>query len=479
MNGYRTLFTGTLVQDSALSVGGSSVGASGMDDPLCRDGRNRLTLRGSTLAGALIATARKIDPNLPPEISSGNPSTSPDTPATRSLWQFFNSHPESEILETRQGVGIRQDTGAAAEGVLFDVETLARGTKWPFYLEVNTRGEKGKKAEELAAAALLEWSRGRCWIGRNVARGLGWLHLQNLQAWRLDTDDIDLWPDSSRTLKEAVDEVKKALKTPVDKNDFATTFKLSSPAGNWHYLEIEGDLVTGKRKDGYGLDALSIGGHAANQSLLQWDNHFLKPEGQTEAARKDAFDTDFAIVMTRRANDDVEPFIPGSALRGPMRHALSRQLRRQGKTIRDPNVRVNGSNPPDDSADDSADVEQWFGNFERSARLLVRDAYLDETAPTWNAAWLQHHAGDEFAGGVFGSSKFDRVVLLDGKFKWKMVIEAENKEMADNAWQSFQTLRKLGEAGHLPVGGGQWRGFGWIRWENITVRSGKAGEDAQ
>lgn len=472
MKPYRTLFTGTLVQDSALSVGGSSIGAGTVDDPLCRDGKNRLTLRGSTLAGALVATLRKLVPHLPKEISAGA-KPDKDTPAPPpSLWQVFTTHPQAEHLETRQGVGIRQDTGAAAKGVLFDLETLPRGTRWNFVMEVNTHADKEDEAERLAAAALLEWRRGRCWLGRSVARGLGWLHLENLCAWRLNTSHIDLWPDSRLKLDAAIDQVQKTSSIRcIEAGNFKDVFA-PLPVGDWRYLEIEGTIQVGERDNGYGVDALSVGGHAANLGLTTYNSHYLKPCGQALQKRKDNFIPDAAIVLTQKVDGELEPFLPGSGLRGPLRHALSRWLRAQGKTIRDPNVR----DVPTDKQDDSAAVEDWFGNFERSARLLVRDAYLQEGSE-WRAAWLQHHAEDEFAGGVYGSSKFDRVALMQAEFEWKLVFELDPKYTQEVVLEAFRPVLRLAENSHLPVGGGQWRGVGWPRWQVKQIRLGWAGED--
>ena len=84
---YRTIFVGTLVQDSALSTGGTDT-LSGVDDPLCRDGEGRFTLRGTTLAGALIATARTLYPKIPPEICVDATNKPDKTPLTPSLWRI-------------------------------------------------------------------------------------------------------------------------------------------------------------------------------------------------------------------------------------------------------------------------------------------------------------------------------------------------------------------------------------------------------
>ncbi|MCP4698152.1 MAG: hypothetical protein GY862_15060 [Gammaproteobacteria bacterium] len=473
MSNYRTIFTGTLVQDSALSTGGNEGNGGMTDSPLCRDGKGRYTLRGTTLAGALIATAGKLygeEKLIQTEITG--PRNGSEESLRPSRWRIFSSHPQNcPNSEERQGVGILQATGAAADGALFDVETLPKNARWPFCLEVNVLNAGDKNPEEIAAAALLEWQRGRCWIGRDVARGLGWLHLEELKAYRLSTEQAELWPDSSKSLQEVLEDVKKtAAVVPVSADDFAKAFGPFDLKTDWHYVEISGHIRAGEREDGYGLDAVSVSGHVANLQITEWDEaHYLKPEGKSEKAQADDFAPDSSIVLTCNSDGRLVPFIPGSGLRGTLRHALSRLLRAQNKSIADPLE-------PSEKEDEAA---RLFGSMKKSAALLVRDAYLTDSEK-WRAAWLQHHAEDEFSGGVYGSGKFDRVVLVDAEFEWKMVIEAKTRKEAEEYQKCLGLVLDLAKKGFLPVGGNQWRGVGWPRWiiEN-PGRISKAGENAK
>ena len=60
MSARYVLILGELVQDTAMNVGGNAGSGRLVDMPFCRDGRGRLTLRGDGLAGALVATARRL-----------------------------------------------------------------------------------------------------------------------------------------------------------------------------------------------------------------------------------------------------------------------------------------------------------------------------------------------------------------------------------------------------------------------------------
>lgn len=488
---YRTLFVGKLVQESALSVGGNRP-IEEFDEPLCRDGLSRLTLRGDSLAGALVATARKLYRDVPDYVSGDASKTLSRRDAmTPSLWRVFTSHPiECEGMpEARQGVGIRQATGAAAEGVLFDAEVIPRGVGWWFCLEVDTCSERGRHARRIAVGALQEWQRGRCWLGRSVARGMGWMRLDELRAFRLDITHAKQWPNS-----HAEDHMKyiEALPGRIESDEFPGEFH-QAPDRRWHYAELTGRLVVGEREDGYGIDGLSVGSHASVRLLGGDADTLVLPRGQRCDAFTQAFAPDSWLAMTIGLDGKPEPFIPGSALRGPLRHAISRELRSRHPdlSIRDPNVRT-AANPKSGNTDsDGADadnvkpdaVERLFGStapdFTKdtsSAALLVRDAYLVPGCP-WKAAPFEHHAEDEFSGGVFASSKFNRVALVQGEFEWKMVIEASDEDRLRTHCALLADALRLAQAGHLAVGGGQWRGLGWVRWTIDENRCTTAGQD--
>jgi len=419
---YRTLFLGTLTQESFLSVGGIDDPDTTVDSPFCRNGQDRPTLRGSGLAGALIATLRRLKGSVPQSISGSKDGRQP------SVWRFFTSHPAAPTEAAyRQHVAIDQRTGAAATGALFNVETLPPDTRWPFLLEVDTF--QNPQAAVLAREALAHWAAGRCLIGREVARGLGWMRLDDLREYELTTADIEAWPCA----KLAAD-YPSYIKKKFSGNDVDAT-KEALPG----WTEITGSVIAGERDDGYGIDSLSIGGHASEELAADWDDRFLAPDGMMTKAAEDAFDPDFAFVTLKRGDKRV-PYIPGSSLRGPLRYTLARLLKARGA--------------------DGGIVEILFGTSKLSAKLLIRDA-LPEDTPPLRLAWLQNHAEDEFAGGAYGSAKFDRVAVMQGRFAWKMVLEDATQEDK----QVLAELFELARSGQIGIGGGKWRGHGWLRWE--------------
>ena len=448
---YRTLFIGTLLQTTALSVGGRDLPGSVTDAPLCRDGLNRFTLRGQSLAGALVATARQLG-TVPEYISGSVAGSGKDTPPP-SRWRSFASHPTSNPqTEIRQHVCIDARTGAAKDNGLFNLETLPAGVKWPFLLEVDSRGSEGANAEAIAWHALQEWQAGRCYLGREVARGLGWMQLQNLQIIRLDADNpehLAVWPNSARA-----NDYPNYLRELAQRfGDAATQPAPQWPQRNtaWTQITIPFRILVGEKPDGYGLDSLSIGGHAESEVLAEWqDNHFLAPTSLKQASRSELFDPDFALVMSGPAGNR-QPFIPGSALRGPLRHALERYYQAKGEM----------------SAME-ATLHRFFGDLDRvdgkaiAAALLVSDVRLSD--PDWKAAWFQLHAEDEFTAGAYGSSKFDRLALVKAEFVGSLVLQART-DAIDEFKPLLEIIKQLAEGGQVAIGGGQWRGHGGVSWK--------------
>ena len=295
---YRTLFVGTLVQESFLSVGGRDDPTSSLDSPFCLDGRERPTLRGSGLAGALVATLRRMrcaesDP-VPSTISGRSGGRQP------SVWRCFNSHPLAKPQSVvRQHVAIDARTGAAATDMLFDVETLPPGTRWPFLLEVDS--SRDEQAADLARQVLGHWAAGRCLLGREVARGLGWLRLEDCREYALTTVHLEQWPRArvANDYPGYIADTFAALARPV------AAASESLPGCR----EISGILTAGNYrpdwhgdgKTAWGLDSLSLGGHASDELAATWSDRLLAPDGLANPGA--GFDPDFTVVTFARNGD--------------------------------------------------------------------------------------------------------------------------------------------------------------------------------
>jgi hypothetical protein len=293
---------------------------------------------------------------------------------------------------------------------------------------------------------------------------MGWMRLDGLSAYALTTEHLPLWPDAlDEKPPQTSEELKNklAVVSPIAEQDFPKRFKIPSYSREWYFLTVEGSLTAGEAANGYGWDALSVG--ARDGAPMDWsDEHFLKPQGLPAAHARAAFEPDQPLAMQPNGQGRQDPYIPGSGLRGPLRHGLSRRLNAiaGAKAIRDPNAR--GINAGCHGNPDL--VAEVFGTTEKGAALLVEDSYLAEEG-RWLAALLQHHAEDEFTAGVYESSKFNRIALLRADLRWRLVLEGSEKEQLRKQWAQLSAVIARAEAGHLGVGGNRWRGLGWASWK--------------
>ena len=523
---YRTLISGVLEQQAGLSVGGAAERDEGPDGCL-RDGCGRLTIPGTGLAGALVETAARLYPGLVAADDTqrllgraitakegGLPRGSPDEADARlrqSVWRCFHAHPLDEPSpEWRQGVGIRQATGATArqKKALYDFEFVPVGTRWRFFLEVDTfRG--GLEAEALAALALHEWQLGRGWLGRAPARGTGWIRLltdDSLRVLRLPRTEalLNVWPDNTRTLADQLQAVAAAGVEPIPWAELWQQSRALAESqgwrrGDWHYLCFPVELAPGLAADGYGYDVLQVGGHPAGDllsrqvaprpALSQNRTADLAAATDGQFRRPDA-----PFVTTRPAGAaEEQPYLPGGGLRGPLRHTASR-LARIRQPVRDPNHkddpleeplrgaleerRAAGAPLNDDEIrqlDCLDPIAGLFGTEELCGRILVRDARLH--GAEYELARVEHHAQDEFTGGVYAGSKFDRNVLLHGPLRFEIAVEAPSRPELDALLQPLIPTLELARLGQVPIGGSKWRGAGWVPWQIGPLSLWRAGDE--
>lgn len=433
-----TLFTATLVQDSALSV-------SGLDRETSADQPFALvndvpTLVGRGLKGAAVAMAKRFFDPLPRAVSDDIKNDA----LRRSVWEFSNAT-ATGIPCIRAGVGIRHNTGARAGGVLYDREVMPAGTTWPLSFRVD-RSYALDDAEFTEAEGILgyvlakHWVKGRCWLGGGAARGLGWCHLDGLKAYRFDEAAYEVWVKSGRvTLPTALDIVPVA-----------------SPTRSWCFRTLDvnvsfGEYTPEPTEPAWGLDMVAVGPHDTERAVQPTgDGQWAKPAWATNAQTPDALSTDRALIM-----EGACPLLPGASVRGPLRHAFSRLERAAGRDVKDPHP-VQGNVGKDDPAG------KTFGTVRQSSRILVRDARAEGM---WAAAKLHMHAEDEFSAGSYGSAKRDAVRVLQGTFPVRIVVEGATAEEVEPLVALIDRQVALGTLGHLLVGGHKTRGAGAGRWQ--------------
>lgn len=435
-----TLFTATLVQDSALSVSGLDRESSA-DQPFALV-EGVPTLVGRGLKGAAVAMAKRFFDPLPRAVSDVV-KEGEKRALRRSAWEFADAT-ATGVPRVRAGVGIRHKTGARAKGVLYDREVIPAGTRWQFSFRVDwshvTSDDEGREAEGILGYVLAQhWAHGRCWLGGGAARGLGWCHVEDLKAYRFDGASYERWIASGRV------DVPTAL----------TAVPVAEPTRSWYFRTLDVNVSFGEYKPepneaAWGLDMFAVGPHDIERAVqLTGDGVWAKPAWATSAVTPDALSTDRTLLM-----EGGRPLLPGTSVRGPLRHAFSRDQRAAGHDVKDPHL-VQGDVGDDDLAG------QTFGTVKKSSRILVCDARAEAD---WAAAKLHMHAEDEFSAGSYGGAKRDAVRVLKGVFPIRIVIEGPAPDEVERLVARIDRQVALGALGHLPVGGHKTRGAGWGLW---------------
>lgn len=509
---FRTVFVGELVQLTGLSTGGRDDDLYA-DAIMARDGLGRPILRGTGLAGALLATLADFELKIPDSISRGGATGPRDEGSAESLWLMHHAHLMTENADTvvRPNVAIHPWTGAAVDSLYFSTEVLPRGTRWRLMIETDDWREGDKEIEQkgqssasqLLALALQQWTRGHCWLGRAPARGLGWARLENLQVFRLNSQAAGSWPNAENTGAENI----AWLNQEAEKTESAVDFLIERgepraekngqcdidallPEGEIkktrHWQLYKGSIAIGEREDGYGLDSLST---LARDFPVDSDvvKTWFSQDSSFQGAESSVIKPDCVPAWTQNPAGDYEFMVPGSGIRGALRSALSAHMRRAGKNVWAPNGDF--GDEPESPADDP--LLNLFGSIKHESNLLVSDAWQVDTPEVY---LLEQHAEDEFTQGVYASSKFNRPCLISGKFVFYLALrqKSESDESAlakDNegnnepasqlpalsgdalkqARAALELANSLGSQRMLPIGGGIWRGHGWVEMKITKV----------
>lgn len=452
-----TLFTATLVQDSALSV-------SGLDRESTADQPFALvngvpTLVGRGLKGAVVAMAKRFFDRLPHAVSDAV-KQGEKRALRRSAWEFSDAT-TTEKSQLRAGVGIRHKTGARAGGMLYDREVIPSGTRWELTFRVDwsqvpvkTRDDEGVESEGILGYILAEhWAKDRCWLGGGAARGLGWCHIEHLKAYRFDEASHDVWVASGRPRKPEL----PAIAVPTVR-----------PTRSWFFRTLDLTVSFGEYKPddpaeaAWGLDMLAIGPHDGESTLQPTgDGIWARPAWAPNADEPNKWRSD-GLTPTELATDrailmeGAKPLLPGASVRGPLRHAFSRaENSRSGKVV------VNDPNQKRAKISDDDPGGKVFGTAKESSRILIRDSRAEGD---WSAAKLHMHAEDEFSAGSYGSAKRDAVRLLKGTFPVRIVVEGASLKEVEPLVELIDRQVALGALGHLPIGGHKTRGAGAGIW---------------
>jgi CRISPR/Cas system CSM-associated protein Csm3 (group 7 of RAMP superfamily) len=539
---YRTLLLVHFEQLTGLSISAGAAPDLGVDDIVFRDGLGRLTIPGTSLTGALVEAAARTgfvhqDATSVPtrriaeqqllhggwitgKLAAGLPQREQlqDEDAVQSLWKVAAAHLDDRttqpLVQWRQGVGIRHSTGATAatHGALYDSEFIPAGTRWWTIMDLDT-WHGGPGIEILALLAWHQLDHGCSVLGRNAARGMGRIKLlqQHSLCVRLplSREAIVLWPDSSQDWTTHFQQVHSQLmgwrrftgvefesldqamhKAAARAQAEGSGLKQTRPA--WCFLQMEFELgaapgpapAADPELGTFGWEGLHVGGHPALALVGELD---ARGDTHQETQEEQQIEQDQPFVQmlpTSAANSAPHwrPYLPGSGLRGPLRHAASR-LQRQDTQVCDPlEVPFDEDGTRRVPSVSRDPITQLFGLQDIDSWLTIEDGCLiPETEARLSIETIDQIAQDEFTAGVYGSAKFDTDVLLSGRFRFRLQLAAkprddwqtnEDSAPANVLLEQFQVLRptlRLAQFGYVPIGGSKSRGCGWAAWQVRTI----------
>lgn len=368
-------------QLTAMSVSGNEITEEFADHWFFRDGLNRLTVPGTSIAGLFIQTAADLglltDPELYQKVTlKGKPV---GKYAITSHVTFHHMHLKRDVSEgtdIRQMVSLNSKTRSAEPKALFSLEVTPVDTIWNLYMET-----EAKELTDTIEKVLSLWSTEGSFIGSLQTRGLGRFRLEK-----------------------------------VTKND--KELKINKEIKLGFILPYTIDI--GSAADDYGIDSLHIG--ASDYSRAR----FTREDYQEDISSFGTYpvnntDVDFLFLCDRlpvnvKMNGTPVPVIPGASIKGALRFQASL-----------------------DSRWEEADVLDVFGDVDKTTKESKKGGVMfpELTAEEgFVFAYFERHAEDEFAAGPYESSKFNQIDVLEGCF---------SGELAAKGCSGVEKLKKLKE----------------------------------
>lgn len=432
----------TLELASPLHIG------SGADDPLLdapvvRDAFGDYRLPGSSIAGAARAFAERL--GLDGVFGGGGEE------ARASAIEFsdgfvldWDGVPVIEkrlrgetpalghLLEVQEHVRIDHATGAAVEGGKFDTEIVPQGMRFRVEIAFQDRGSGGAEALGAIATALAD---GSIPLGGDSAAGLGLVKLVEGSA-SYDSFDLSTIPGI-----EAAAGLPASISAPCGQagmpagSHAGTMARQEASLGGWVRLRLVADgpiLVGGSQRP-------SLGGKDGSDAAL-CDLVF----GETLVA-----DWTAGRFVAR-------PWIPGSALRGAIRHRVWHVAEAIGL-----------GNP-------AGIIDELFGTVDGARAIASKIRVFGDVLPACERTVVQHVAIDRLTGGSLQGALYSEAPIWRDDLLVDMEIRFEGLT-TEQAVLLGHALLDLAE-GDLPVGGGVNRGNGSLRIaESVDPSQGYSG----
>lgn len=414
----RIVITGDLVLQTPTHFG------NGEEDPYvdlpltldAYDGRPMIT--GTSLAGALRNALRE---RLDGYASSSEKAESPvvklfggrrgEAQERQSLLIVEDAlcTEQKPLIELRDGVAIDPGSGAAAQGLKYDLQLLSAGTKFQLGFELLVPVDEAEALRAALAVSLHLLAAGEIYLGARKRRGFGKCQVEHWKVWRYDlTTAAGLKGSLAHDHPNWLDAL-----SPKDGSDIAQLLgapnALSEIPDRREFFELEGDF--------------------------QLDGSLLIRSGFEALTGPDV------MHLQSRRNASLAPIISGTSLAGVMRARALKiaQTLAGGPLGASPTMveKLFGYGPKDKN-DDETDG--------RASRVEVYEQVVEAPSP----AWAQQRVRiDRWTGGALDTGLFAEAPLEAGKVKLIVRI----RKPADSEAAFLLYVWKDLWASDLPIGG--------------------------
>lgn len=430
----------TLELCSPMHIGSGSRSAA-TDAPVVRDAFGDYRIPGSSLAGALRAACGSHSPAWGSAGREGNAASMIEV-SDGFLVDFDGKVALGKRLaretilyralaEVQDHVRIGHDSGAAEEGGKFDAEVIPQGTR--FRCELVLVQRRGASAETMVQAssafkhALWLLHTGDLALGGDVSSGLGVVRMVDQS---LTIGDFDM---STRAGLEG------ARNRPADIGDSAGS---SDPTP---FLSAEGPHRTGRPIEDQLIDGTVTMRFATDGPLLVGGSQ--RPSSKSGDDKNHGADLVFgeSLVADYASRALVaRPWVPGSSLRGALRHRTWHVLEALGRS------------------DAEQIINEVFGCVDggtgRASKVRIHGCFLHDEPRTA----IQHVAIDRLTGGSLRGALFSEAPIWREGLKLEMRLTLHGVTAA-HAAALAHALIDMG-TGHLPIGGGTQRGNGRLKF---------------
>lgn len=471
--GSKIRIEGTLKALAPFCVGGRAFGAE-VDLPWARDGRGRLYLPGTGLAGPLREWVRSAyDDDLAQKLFGFQDGGHGEASRTF-IEDSVLENVADDCVELRDGVGIDRIFGSAAKGFKYDRAVLARNTLIPFRMSIELPLDVAK-ASRLAGCVghmLFGLRKGEVGFGAARTRGLGSMML---------TEDLTIREEDWSTPSGVI----RFLRSDLTSLSLADLMGRGSGPNARACLSVsvkwkpKSPVMVKASQDGMVVDMLPlVTGAGADQYVLVIPGSSIKGTLRSHAEK---------IVRTL-LHIEVSP---GSKLHDQIRVPLIEDVFGSGK-LAAPKIDDEISSSPagagyrpgrgilfvnDCCGQATFDLNTWnsiqSARDEESLRAALDSAGLQKTQHAF------HNAVDRWLGGAADRFLFSGLEPMEHEWdRIELMLDLTRLAHPDHRNRALALLlvliRDLFD-GNVPIGFGSNRGMGWVEIEEVTLKGDALG----